>query len=316
MFTEELARPAAIPGASDSPGPAVVFSIDDIHPSGSSQGIEAGGDLERGVLGRVRSLLHAHPRLRVTLFVTADWRAWTSFPTRRALARLPLVRERVYLCRRLAAGTMRLDRHPEFCRFLLALPRTEVAAHGLDHVGLGPEPAREFARKRGQRLERDLDRMEEIFAAAGFGRPAGIAPPGWAVPPALLDELERRGFRYVQGGRDLETPVAPGATGRGSGLAGLPLFAPARLPGRRLVHVPSNWSATSDRNRCRRVLDSGGLLSIKAHAIKQGRGHVALDGLDEAYRARLDGLFGMVEAEYGRDVRWLTMAEAAGGERR
>jgi hypothetical protein len=39
---------------------------------------------------------------------------------------------------------MRVDRFPDFVAFLNAMPRTEVAAHGLHHLHPGPQLAIEF----------------------------------------------------------------------------------------------------------------------------------------------------------------------------
>ncbi len=85
---------------------ALCFSIDDIHPERSTGAYEAGGDLGKSALGRLEWLLKRHPKLRVTLFATADWREISPRPTRKLLASLPWVRDRVYLTKRL--------RRPEF----------------------------------------------------------------------------------------------------------------------------------------------------------------------------------------------------------
>ena len=53
---------------------AVVMSVDDVFPGKSNSAYEAGGDLERGAFGRLLWLLERHPQLRLTLFVTPDWR--------------------------------------------------------------------------------------------------------------------------------------------------------------------------------------------------------------------------------------------------
>src|SRR5271165_4616845 len=87
---------------------AVCFSIDDIHPGTSSGPYEAGGDLGRGALGHVEWLLERHPQLRVTLFTTPDWREISPWPTRTILARMPFLRDRVYLTRVRRRGEMRL----------------------------------------------------------------------------------------------------------------------------------------------------------------------------------------------------------------
>src|SRR6266850_2096651 len=73
---------------------AVCFNVDDVHPATSQDEFDAGGDLGRGALGRVERLLDRQPQLRVTLFVTPDWRLRRLVPTRKWLTRIPLLRER------------------------------------------------------------------------------------------------------------------------------------------------------------------------------------------------------------------------------
>src|SRR4051794_845169 len=93
---------------------AICFSIDDIHPGKSTDAYEAGGDLGKGALGHVEWLLSRHPKAKVTLFATPDWRQVSPHITRPLLAKVPYFRDRVYLSRVLPRGTMRLTRHPEF----------------------------------------------------------------------------------------------------------------------------------------------------------------------------------------------------------
>src|SRR5258705_2813727 len=75
---------------------AVSFSVDDIHPSTSKDPYEAGGDLERGGLGRLARLLEKIPQLRATLFVTPDWRPLPLHPPRIPLARIPYLAPPTY----------------------------------------------------------------------------------------------------------------------------------------------------------------------------------------------------------------------------
>jgi len=86
---------------------AICFTIDDVHPGKSSDAYEAGGDLGQGALGHVEWLCHRHPQLRVTLFVTPDWREISPFPTRKFLSSIPFLKDRVYLTGILPVETMR-----------------------------------------------------------------------------------------------------------------------------------------------------------------------------------------------------------------
>src|ERR1700722_890029 len=127
---------------------AVCFTIDDIHPGKSSDAYEAGGDLDRCALGHVQWLLNRHPELRVTLFVTADWREIGPAITRPWLAKAPIIRDRVYLAQTLPRGTMRLGRHPEFVAYLKSLPRTDFGLHGLHHIRKGLQIPAEYLDQR------------------------------------------------------------------------------------------------------------------------------------------------------------------------
>jgi peptidoglycan/xylan/chitin deacetylase (PgdA/CDA1 family) len=288
---------------------AVCLSLDDVHPGRSTGDYEAGGDLAAGVLGRLERLLELHQPLRATLFVTPAWRERSPVPTRRRLARLPVGRNVLHLAPRLGRKVMRLGRHPEFGAYLRGRPCFELAVHGLYHVARGARPTDEFAGLGVARARRRLRRARWLFERAGLSVEPGFCPPGWALPPALARALAAEGFRWVSAARDLDTPVDPSARTGVSGLPGALLLAPEWLGARQLVHFPVNFQATSSDARAEGILAAGGLLSVKAHAVKDALGHIALDGLDEAYCARLDRLFGRLRGRYGDALWWTTMGE-------
>jgi peptidoglycan/xylan/chitin deacetylase (PgdA/CDA1 family) len=290
---------------------AVCLSVDDVHPGRSADAYEAGGDLGEGVLGHVEHLLARHPRLRVTLFVTADWRERSPVPTRRRLARVPILRDRLYLAPTLRPGTMRLDRHPAFTEYLRSLPRTEVALHGLRHVSRGCSIPSEFTRTGPRRAEQAIAAAIRIFEAAGLRRPEGMCPPGWTLTPPLERALVRCRLRYVASARDVVTPVSRTATTCQSGLRGVSLIHPESIAGGSLIHITSNYQATSTERRAVEIVEAGGLLAIKAHAVKDALGHVAQDGLDEAYRDALSHLFEKLEERFGDRLWWTDIATAA-----
>lgn len=308
----EAPHAAAAPAAWLPPGKrgAVVLHIDDVHPATSRDAYEAGGDLGAGALGHVEWLLERHPYLHVTLFTTPDWRETAAAPTRTLLARVPGVRDRVYLAPILPRGTMRLDRHPRFVQYVAALPRTEVALHGLHHVHTGLDIPAEFQEQSRERCGEMLREGMEIFAAAGLPAPQGMTPPRFSTPPALLGAMADRGMAYVASSRDILTDAAPGARSAMSGLRGTPLLEPSLLPGG-LVHLPTNFQATSLPDRAHAILQAGGLLSIKGHIVKQAFGHIALDGMDALYRNYLHLLFDALHQRYGESIWWTTMAGVA-----
>lgn len=288
---------------------AVCFTIDDVHPGKSTDAYEAGGDLERGMLGHVERLLDRHPQARVTLFTTADWREISPVVERRLLAKVPVVRDRVMLARTLPAGTMRLDRHPDFVRWLNDRPRMEVALHGLHHVHPGPAIHVEFQRQTRRECGRMLRDALHVFDQAGIHHVRGLCPPGWSAPPALLAAMADVGLRFVASARDIRTPITKGAVTAMSGIQGVSLLHPTWLEGGALVHFTTNFQATSPIERALAILDSGGLLAIKAHAIKNAMGFVALDGVDGVYMNFLDLLFAELERRHGDSLWWTTMGE-------
>lgn len=297
-----------LPGGCDA---AVTLSIDDVHPGRSSDAYEAGGDLGDGALGHVAWLLERHPRLRVTLFTTPDWRELSAFPTRRLRARVPLLRDRVMLAPTLPPGTMQLDRHPDFVAYLRSLPRTEVGLHGLHHVNRGVRIPAEF-RGRGQaECAEMLRRALVIFDAAGLAKPRGMSPPSWDIDDPLASAMISVGLDYVASARDLLTPVADDATTAMSGMQGVPLLHPTLVFGGRLVHVPSNFSATNPLDRALELAAAGGLVGIKAHIVKMAFGHVMLDGVDALYRNYLDVVLSELEDRFGDRLWFATMAEIA-----
>ncbi len=303
---------------------AVCFNVDDIHPATSRDEFDAGGDLGQGALGHVERLLGRHPQLRVTLFVTPDWRLRRLVPTRGWLTRVPLLRERIHWAPLTPRGHFRVDRFPDFVAYLNALPRTECAVHGLNHAHPGPRMAVEFQQQSRSECGALLREARHIFRSAGLRHVPGFAAPAWRTPPALCEALSDTGFHFVTSARDLETPVSSRARTAGSGLRGASLLQPswirranpddaahaASRPGQ-LVHFTTNFQATSSLERAHAVIEAGGLLSIKAHIFKSGGGITMLDGLDAGYCDFLERLWQELERKYGDSLWWTTLAEMA-----
>jgi hypothetical protein len=288
---------------------AICFTIDDVHPARSTDAYEAGGDLGEGMLGHVERLMGRHPDLKVTLFTTADWRELSPMIERTWLAKIPVVRDRVMLSRTLPAGTMRVDRHPEFARWLRERPRFEVGLHGLHHIHVGPAIHVEFQEQSRRECGRMLREARSIFESAGLPHAPGMCPPGWNAPPALLQAMVDVGLRFVASARDIKTPASKDALTRMSGLTDLPLLYPAWIEGGDLLHFTTNFQATSPIERALAILDAGGLLAIKGHAIKNCLGFIALDGIDGVYANFLDLLFAELTRRYGDSLWWTTMGE-------
>jgi predicted deacetylase len=303
---------------------AVCFSVDDVHPATSRDEYEAGGDLARGALGRVERLLDRHPQLRVTLFVTPDWRLRHLVPTRKWLTRIPRVRDRMHWAPIRRKGHFRVDRFPAFVAHLNGMLRTEIAVHGLTHTHRGARMAVEFQQQNRRECTELLRAATGIFDAAGLRHVLGFQAPAWDAPPALCEALCDAGFRFLCSARDLRTAVGVRARTAMSGLMGAPLIAPTwmmpastdtemgRQPHERaLVHITTNFQATSTIERAFEIIDAGGLVSIKAHIFKSGGGITMADGLDDAYVNYLDLVCRELERRYGESLWWASLAEVA-----
>jgi hypothetical protein len=288
---------------------AVCFSIDDIHPGRAVDGYDGGGDMRDGALGLVEGLLNAHPKLHVTLFTTPDWRETTPHPTRRLLARIPIVRDRFYLSEIRPRGAMQLDKHPAFVAYLKSLPRAEVALHGLHHIHKGPTLVVEFQEQSVERCRAILRASMAIFERAGLPFARGMAPPGWNAPNNLLEAMADVGLRFIASARDVRTPIARGAKANMSGTKGVSLLEPELVANGRLVHITSNFQATSPKERAFQIVEAGGILCIKGHIIKNAMGHIALDGIDSLYCNYLDVLFESLENQFGESLWWTSMSQ-------
>lgn len=288
---------------------AVCFSIDDIHPTAAS-GAHGVGDVARAALTQLDWLLQRHPQLRVTAFITPDWRSAGVYPTQ-VLHRVPGLRRLTYATPVLPRGTLRLDRHPSFVAFLRRLPRTDFAIHGLHHVKRGPNHLAEYEGRTTSRCRALLEEAMAIMTAAGLPVTPGVAPPVWVAPDPLLEAMARLKLSYVASARDLQTPIAPDARTAGSGRRGSLLIHPERLPFGSLVHVPTNFQGPAPPERAFAIIEAGGLLSVKAHLLKRFGAYEAIDGLDRPFVEHLDRLFTTLEDRYGDTLWWTTMAEAA-----
>jgi hypothetical protein len=288
---------------------AVIMSVDDIFPGTSQSAYEAGGDLEEGALRHLLWLLDRHPQLQLTLFVTPDWRR-ISAVANRLWRHVPWLRDRVYLAKVLPKGTMDIRNHPEFVAFLNALPRTEIALHGLHHTTLGPSVSVEFDDRDRADCAAILAEALQIFDESGLRYVRGLQPPGWTCSPALQQACRDVGIEWVTSARDILTPISKDAKTAMSGLSGVSMLFPERIA-EGLLHVTTNFQATSAPERAFDILDAGGVLSIKAHITKYVPGHTHLDGVDHLYMNYLDRLFADIEQRYGDTIEWTTLDRLA-----
>ncbi|MBT8100947.1 MAG: hypothetical protein KJO82_14415, partial [Gammaproteobacteria bacterium] len=177
------------------------------------------------------------------------------------------------------------------------------------HLHRGPNFAVEFQNQSRQECQGMLNAGLKIFDDAGLQHASGFQPPAWNLPQNLVDALADSPLRFVSSARDLVTEVAPSARTNMSGLKDVSLIYPQWLRENRLLHMTSNFQATSDPQRAFDIIDAGGLLAIKAHVFKSGGGHTMLDGLDEKYCTFLSELFAELEKRYEDALWWTSMGD-------
>ncbi len=289
---------------------AVCFTIDDLHPARKSvDGYDAGGDLDKGAFGHVDWLLNRHPNLIVTLFTTADWREKSPFPTRKTLAKIPVVRDWFYLADILEKGTMSLERFPDFVNYYNEHKQVEIGFHGLHHCHKGIKIPVEFQDESYEYCNREIAKMVAIFKKSGIKFENGFTPPAWNASDNLVKALINNGILYLASARDLNTPIIIDAKNAMSGLQGVSIVYPEYIAANKMIHFPSNFQVTSNYDRAKSIIDCGGIVSIKAHIIKNMYGHEALDGVDMKYMQFLDTIISKIKDDYGEAIWWTSMSE-------
>ena len=289
---------------------AVVFTIDDLHPARLiKHGYDAGGDIENGVFSKVDWLLNRHPQLKVTLFATADWREMSPFATNKLLSKIPFFRDFFYLTKIYPKGTFQLDKFQEFVNFYNNHKQVEIALHGLHHIHKGLNIPVEFQNQSQDICNKMIREMLSIFDQSHINYVAGFTPPAWNAPENLMKALLENNIKFLASARDILTPISKNAVSNMSGRKNVSILYPEFIENGKMIHFPSNFQATNDFNRAFDIIENNGILSVKAHIMKNYYGHVALDGVDEKYMQYLDQLFCEIENKYNDAILWTTMGE-------
>lgn len=289
---------------------ALCFTIDDLHPAKVlDHGYDAGGDLNDGVFGKVNWLLERHPKLKVTLFTTADWREISPFPTRKLLAKIPLLRDWFYLTKIQPKGTFQIDKFQDFLNFYGNHEQVEIALHGLHHCHKGLKIPVEFQKQSQEICDSIIKKMLEIFNSSKISYAKGFTPPAWNASENLIQALINNKVDFLASARDILTPITKNAKNGMSGYKDVSILYPEHINDKKMVHLPSNFQANSSFERAFQILENGGLLSIKAHIIKSFHGHISIDGVDQTYMDYLDILLSEIDQKYGDTIWWTTMGE-------
>jgi predicted deacetylase len=118
----------------------------------------------------------------------------------------------------LPKGTMDIRNHPKFVAFLNAMPRTEIALHGLHHINRGRSVSVEFQRQDRATCAAIQTEALQIFEESGLRYVRGLQPPGWTCTLALQQACRDVGIEWMSSTRDILTPVSKDAKTAMSGL--------------------------------------------------------------------------------------------------
>lgn len=287
----------------------LTLDVDDIHPEGfrDPDGLDFGGDRDNGTFRFLNRLRENWPQIAITLFVTPDWIGRRDFPTGifQPLRRV-ISRQRPY-----APGTFALDnpRHAEWVEWLrnkVSEGGYEIALHGLIHFNATARYSpQEFAGLSYEACYNILERAEKTLETAGFGKPQGIRPPGWAVPPGLLAALRDRGYRYGALSSNLKQ-VIPDRTYTLLTEPSPPLLGPrVSSDFAPLLHIPANCLA-SQVERAYQIVERGGQVVIHTHI---ARTLPRLEHIGEPYLNHVMRLIQILEQRFPGEIWYATHAQ-------
>ncbi len=296
---------------------ALALGIDDLHPESSREGVDCGGDLEKGSLGMLEEFLSRYD-MKATLFLTPYHIFRPQFfglGKAHKMARLLPFSEKIdvifsRLIRRWDSrfNLMKDDNRAfiEYLKELISKGMIEVGIHGLFHFSEIPPYAMEFLKLDDVEAERRIRLSLDIIASKSIPFVKGFAPPGWGVNKGLLRALILHKFLYIAGSADFITRPRTSSKSREHGLKGVPLLFPCVIGGK-LVNIPRNW--TPHRNslhRALRILELGGLLGIQMHVENSYHDHYLGNGITEGNLKKLGALIDTVENRFGRRNVWFT----------
>lgn len=292
---------------------AIIFTIDDLHPASAARdGYDAGGDLDKGAFGHVDALLKKHPELKVTLYTTASWREIAPYKTDQLTFKVPAVYDRRFIAPITPKDYFNLCKYKDFVTYYNQHPQVEIGLHGYEHIHKGSKMPVEF---QNQDTYADtaykVDKMYEIFHKAGLNYVNGFTPPAWNAPEKLMKVLIKNGLKFLTSARDLNTPITRDAQNNMSGMKKVSILYPQMICDDKVVHIPTNFQITSAYERAFEIMELGGILSIKAHMVKNFNGFDQIDGVTKEYMDFIDELLTQLKQKYNDKIWWTTPNEIA-----
>lgn len=255
----------------------IVFGIDDVCPQKAGDaGKDFGGDLEEGVLGKLIDFAKEFPKIKYTLFITPN------YVFRAQIRYFSLVQKTAKkffglkfasgLARHWQGEPFRLDKHPEFCKFLKNYSRKglfSLELHGFNHFHAFLHHPQEFYDLKLNECNERIQKSIDLFKKAGFQKPLVFAPPGWFIGGNLLEALKANGFKFVAGSIDNSASIEKNSFSKGSGLQGVSAYKPQKVND--LVNIPRNFDLRfGTKDKAMQLMQLNGILGIQAHTAEEG----------------------------------------------
>lgn len=264
------------------------LNIDDVHPGGSKDYGDCGGDMDEGVFRYLNLLVDEFPELKITLFTTPDW-GYKQSPGRIRRRFDFLLGSRVKVWEK---EKFLLTNHPEWCKWLRGKVKTrnfEVAVHGLYHYQTKYPYGAEFTNLNYEECVKRIERAEEIFKQAKIPFVKIFRPPGWGMNENLLEALSELEYA-IAGSADHKTKITENAVSSETGLRAS-IIHPQKVKGCKLVNIPQNWDPTrNDFERAKKIIQLDGLVSAKVHVCRNYGKEIVHNGLNEKVYEKLKGL--------------------------
>jgi hypothetical protein len=269
------------------------INFDDLCPRyGVPNGLDFGGDPQKGISLEFKKLLDDYPHIAVTHFVVPayDCGRTTGRSTRKAI------------CTDISVGN---QDWLAYYKGLSSHYSVEYAQHGYrhrQHENFLFARQAEFAYKTGSESREAISRGLEILGRSGLDV-CGFRQPGWdisgdfSICSALLD----LGFTYIAGS-SLDG-------GFNSQVQRVSNYFPAFIKG--IINFPQNislaWSLGEMKREIDKIVELGGIISIKGHFVNGGIPNSFTSKNIHKLRATLDYL----GTRYSGRIVYVTLKQAA-----
>jgi peptidoglycan/xylan/chitin deacetylase (PgdA/CDA1 family) len=146
-----------------------------------------------GPLKYCKELIDDFPKIKITLFVTPNW---IDLPNQLFIKRQLLKLLGKDYTRTWEGEPFRIDKHPEWCKWLNKQKNFEVCLHGYNHhLNRNPHSA-EFSGMVYEEARRRIKLGLALFRKAGLKHVMGFRPPGWGKSPGLMKALAEEHFKF------------------------------------------------------------------------------------------------------------------------